>query len=353
MYTALYDERACGDLVAARRVRTSFLQKIPLAHRVFRVLAPLYPAAFESFDLSAYDLIVSSTTSWAKGVRVPTDAVHVCYINTPSRFLFAYEHYVGGFGLGRFAKPLISSLAAWDRRAALRPTAFIANSRNVADRVRAYYGRNAFVLPCPVDVERFQAARVSGGGDYFLVLSRLLQYKHVDRAIDAARLAGVRLLIAGEGPALRALQGRARGTTSELLGYVPDSQVAGLVAGARAVIVPGEEDFGLVPIEAAAAGRPAIALRRGGALETIVDGVTGTFFDEPSAVSLAAALRAFDPDYFDPNRLRAHAEQFSPGRFITRLRALVDEIVQHRKDRARGPVAETGRPASDAESAQA
>jgi len=317
-------------------VHTSFLQHLPFANRNFRALAPLYPAAFESFDLRAYHLVVSSTTAWAKGVRTAPDAVHVCYINTPSRFVFAYDRYVGGFGIRALARPVVAWLSDWDFKAAHRPTAFIANSHNVAARVRRYYGRDAFVLPCPVDVERFSIGR--GSGDYYLVLSRLLPYKNIDRAIDAANLAGVRLLVAGEGPALEALRRHARGTTTEMLGFVPDAQIAALVGEARAVIVPGEEDFGLVPLEAAAAGRPAIALRSGGALETIDEGVTGVFFDEPNAESLAAILRAFEPERFDAQRLRGHAEQFAPPMFIARLRALVGEIAQRTQDSARGVV---------------
>ena len=351
MYTALYDERLCGDFVAANRVHTSFLQHVPLGNRVFRALAPFYPAAFESFDLSAYNLVVSSTTAWAKGVRTAPGAVHVCYINTPSRFLFAYDRYVGGFGMRTIARPLIASLAAWDRRAALRPTAFIANSRNVAERVRRYYGREAFVLPCPADVDRFTLG--SGEGDYFLVLSRLLPYKAIDRAIDAAALAGVKLRVAGSGPALEALRAHARGTTTEVLGYVPDEQINALVGAARAVIVPGEEDFGLVPLEAAAAGRPAIALRAGGALETIQSGVTGVFFDEPNADSLAQVLKEFEPSRFDSHRLRAHAEQFSPARFIGRLRAMVGEIAQRSENGARRFIAPSEAESSDSERAQA
>lgn len=349
MYTALYDAGACGDFVAASRVRASFLQHVPLGRRYFRALAPLYPAVFEAFDLSGYDLIVSSTTAWAKGVIVPPGAVHVCYINTPSRFLFEYDRYVGGLGVGKLAKPVISMLAEWDRRAAMRPTAFIANSRNVAERVRMHYGRDAFVLPCPVDVDRFSVA--GGEGEYFLVISRLLPYKSIDVAIDAARIAGVRLLIAGEGPMLETLRRRAQGSSAEVLGWVPDAKISSLIAAAKAVIVPGEEDFGLVPLEAASCGRPAIALRRGGALETIRDGVTGEFFDRPDAESLASALRTFDARRYDALQLRAHAEQFAPEKFIERLRALIGEIVQHGEDGARRGISSGTIPASGAERA--
>src|SRR5208283_2320429 len=152
VYTALYDERATGDLVSPERVHVSGLARIPFANRAFRALAPLYPRAFESFDFSAYDTIVSSTTAWAKGVIVPPGAVHVCYINTVSRFAFSYDEYVGGLGrrtVSRLARPAIERLVAWDKKAAMRPTRFVANSRNVADRVLRYYGRESDVLHCP------------------------------------------------------------------------------------------------------------------------------------------------------------------------------------------------------------
>jgi glycosyltransferase involved in cell wall biosynthesis len=319
IYTALYDERVLGDLFPSDRVRQSYLCAMPHASRYFRALAPFYPSAFERFDLSGFDTIVSSTTAWAKGVRVPPAAVHVCYINTVSRFAFAREEYVP-----RFARSLISSLVKWDKEAAKRPTRFVANSRNVAERIRTYYGRDSDVLHCPVDIDRFTIG--SGGGDYFIVASRLLPYKRIELAIEAASLADVPLIVTGIGPAESSLRKLARGTTTTLYGYVSDTELNELMGNARAAIVPGEEDFGLVPLEAAAAGRATIAYRRGGALETIVEGETGLFFDEPSAESLAAAMRDFDPSRFDAQRLRAHAEKFSPPQFINRLKAIVDRV---------------------------
>ncbi|MDB5042474.1 MAG: glycosyl transferase, group 1 [Candidatus Eremiobacteraeota bacterium] len=322
VYTALYDERAVGDLVPRARVRTSFLQRFPMRERAFRLYAPLYPRAFESFDLSAYDVVVSSTTAWAKGVLVRPDAVHVCYINTVSRFLFDAQRYVGGFGIGSFAGPMLRRLAAWDVRAAQRPTRFVANSRNVADRVLRWYGRVADVLPCPVDVDRFTPG--AGNGSYYVVVSRLLPYKRVDLAIAACAIAGVPLHVIGTGPDERRLKALAVGTATTFHGTVDDAGRNALVGDARAAILPGEEDFGLVPLEAAAAGRPTIAYAAGGALETIVDGETGTFFARPDPRDLAAALRGFDPSAYDPARLRAHAERFRPERFIARLREIVD-----------------------------
>ena len=319
IYTALYDEGIVGDLFAPRRVRRSDLARIPFANRYFRALAPLYPRAFESFDLSGFDAIISSTTSWAKGVPVPPGAIHVCYINTVSRFAFARDEYVP-----RYARPFVARLIAWDRRAAQRPTRFVANSRNVAERIQKFYGRDSDVLHCPVDLARFSVG--SGNGDYFIVASRLLPYKRIDLAIEAASLANVPLLVAGTGPDQARLKSIAKGTTTTMLGFVTDARLNELVGNARAAVVPGEEDFGLVPLEAAAAGRPAIAYRAGGALETIVEGETGVFFDHPSAESLAAAIRAFEAARFDAARLRAHAEQFSPSQFIEKLRSIVERV---------------------------
>lgn len=323
MYTALYDARSVGDLVPPDRVRTSFVQRLPLRRALFRAYAPLYPRAFEAFDLSAYDVVVSSTTAWAKGVRVRPGAVHVCYINTVSRFVFDAQRYVGGFSAGALARPLLRGLRDWDVRAARRPTRFVANSRNVAERVRRWYGRDADVLPCPVDVDRFTVG--DGTGGYYVVVSRLLAYKRVDLAIAACAIAGVPLHVVGEGPDEARLRALALGTDTTFHGAVDDAARNAIVGAARAAILPGEEDFGLVPLEAAAAGRPTIAYAAGGALETIVEGTTGAFFDAPDPRALAAALRAFDPSRYAAAELRAHAERFAPPRFVARLRAIVEE----------------------------
>jgi glycosyltransferase involved in cell wall biosynthesis len=323
VYTSIYSD-ALDDLVPRARVRTSFLQRVPLRERAFRALAPLYPLAFESFDLRGFDTIVSSTTAWAKGVRVPPGTVHVSYINTVSRFVFDAERYVGGFRAGTLARPLVAALADWDRRAAQRPTRFIANSRNVAERVRRYYERDADVLPCPVDVDRFTLG--AGRGDYAIVVSRLLPYKRVDVAIDGCARAGIPLQIVGSGPDEPRLRALARGTATTFHGYLDDAAVNALVGDARVALLPGEEDFGLVPLEANAAGTPALALDAGGARETIVEGETGAFFAAPTGVALGAALARFDRARFDPQRLRAHAETFAPPRFIERLRAIVERV---------------------------
>jgi glycosyltransferase involved in cell wall biosynthesis len=335
VFTALYDERAVGDLIPKERVRASKLARIPGANRNFRYLAPLYPRAFEEFDLREYDLIVSSTSAWAKGVRVRPDAVHVCFIHTVSRFLFDYNQYLGALRQAQgdkipnwLVRWVTDGLVRWDLEAAKRPTRYVANSITVQERVREYYRRDADVLHSPADVDRFTIG--NGSGDYFFVAARLLPYKRVDLAIDAAQRAGVKLLVAGDGPAMPQLRERARSTTTTLLGFVDDATVNQLMGNAIAAIVPGEEDLGLVPIEAAAAGRPTIAFRAGGARETVIEGETGAFFDEASAAALEDVIRRFDPRRYDPQRLRAHAETFSPKRFIERFQAIVEQTITMR-----------------------
>ena len=310
-------------------MHTSWLAALPGANRYFRYLAPFYPRAFESFDLREYDTVLSSSSAWAKGVVVAPGAAHICYIHTVSRFVFAYDEYLGGFGMRTLARPLVDRLIGWDRKAAQRPDAYIANSHVVAERVRRYYGRDAQVVRPPVDLDRFSLG--AGSGEYFLVVSRLLPYKRIDRAIVAAKLAGVKLLVAGAGPAEDALRGLARDSTTTLLGYVDDARVNELMGNARAVILPGEEDYGLVPLEAAATGRPTIALRAGGACESIIEGQTGLFFDEPTPQSLADAIRGLDSHTFDATRLREHAQRFGPERFIEQVSAIVERVRRQKR----------------------
>ena len=255
--------------------------------------------------------------------------MHVCYINTKdSRFVFDEGRYVGSPArAAHCARPLVHALAAVGRRArAQLPTRFVANSRNVADRIRRYYGRDADVLAVPGRRRSVYTWAPAAADCVRRIVSRLLTYKEIDRAIRACARAGVALHVAGSGPHEGALRALAAGTRTTFHGYLDDAAVNALVGDARAVILPGEEDFGLVPLEAAAAGTPTIALRAGGALETIVEGETGAFFDAANDDALAAALGAFDRARFDAPRLRAHAETFAPPRFIARLQQLVDAV---------------------------
>ncbi len=292
----------------------------------FRWYAPFYPNAFERFDFTGYDAIVSSSSAWAKGIRVPAGCVHLCYLHSVSRFLFDYDAYVGGLGVGILARPLVAALQRWDLRAAQRPTEMLANSATTARRALQYYGRTLEVLHPPVDTERFAQRR--DPREAFLVVARMLPYKRIDLAIDAARIANAPLRIVGDGPMRAALERRAQGAPVTFLGELGDHAIADELAHARAVIVPGIEDFGLMPLEAAASGTPSIAYRGGGATESIIEGRTGSFFDRPEAEDLAAAFLRFDARAFDEEQLRAHAADFSNRAFVekirTRLGALLD-----------------------------
>ena len=332
VYTSLYDRDAMGPSFEKLDIRTTWLQKVPGAAKRFRAMLPLYPRAFESLDLSGYDLVISSTTSFAKGVRVAPGALHVSYVNTPTRFLWYPEEYA--FEIAPpIARPALRAalprLKRWDYAAAQRPHRLVANSRNVAERIRQCYGRSADVVPCPVDVERFSPA--DDVGDYYLVVARLLPYKRVGLAIEACNALRARLAIVGTGPDEARLQHMA-GPTIAFAGTVGDGERRRLFAQARAVIVPGVEDFGLVALEAAASGRPTIAFGAGGSLETVVEGETGSFFRDATPDSLAGAMRAFVPESFSRARLLAHATQFSPDCFRERMLALIERYLEERRN---------------------
>lgn len=325
IYTSIYDREPFDGAFDSFDVRTTWLQKIPFASGSFRALLPLYPRAFEALDLSEFDLVISSTSSFAKGVRVRNGAVHVSYIHTPTRFLWRQEEYA--FDVAPFwARPMLAavlpSLKRWDYAAAQSPTHVIANSQNVAERISVCYGRSSDVVHCPADVEAFSPVSAAQLGAYYLVATRMLRYKRVHLAIEACREIGAPLVIIGSGPDERRLRALA-GPSVRFTGRVTDAARASLFACARAVIVPGEEDFGLVPVEAAAAGRPTVAYGAGGALETVIEGVTGVFFREPTGAALAQTLRALDPMAFDVGAMHAHAETFSVARFREKLAALL------------------------------
>jgi len=324
VYTSIFTPGAFAGAFDGIDVRTTWLSRLPGAGRNFRALLPLYPRAFESIDLSSFDLVVSSTTSFAKGVRVGPSTMHVCYMNTPSRFLWRQDEYSTDV-VPWAARPLfalaVPGLRRWDLAAAQRPFRIVANSANVAARIRQIYGRESDVQHCPVALDGF--APLSEIDDYYLVASRLLPYKRVDLAIEAANALRVPLVVMGDGPDEARLRAAA-GPTVRFTGRVGDVERRRLFARARALIVPGVEDFGLVPIEAAASGRPTVAYASGGALETVVEGETGVYFREPTSKALAAALHSLSPDSFHASTLAAHAQSFSPGRFRSGLRSLIE-----------------------------
>jgi glycosyltransferase involved in cell wall biosynthesis len=345
IYTALHDPRRLPDSFADLPVRTSWLQRVPRARARHRSLLPAMPFAFRSFDLRGYDVVLSSSHACAHGVRVPAGAVHVCYCHTPMRYAWDQQPtYLAA--LPAVARPAaqmaLAALRAWDRAAAQRVDHYIANSQNVAARIRAHYGREATVIYPPVDTEFFTPARSAQSTqsrtlrvdrvdredreDYYLVVSRLVPYKRVDLAVLACTQLGLPLVVVGDGPERARLDAMA-GPTVRFAGEVDDDSLRGFYRGCRALIFPGEEDFGIVPVEAQSCGRPVIGFARGGLRETVVPGRTGTLFPAQSIESLRSALGAFDPGRFDPQAIRAHAGQFSRPRFQQAIAAFVERVV--------------------------
>jgi glycosyltransferase involved in cell wall biosynthesis len=270
--------------------------------------------------------VISNKSAFCHGVRTPAKTVHICYCLTPTRFLWDYHNYVRHERVHPLARallsPLLRSLRSWDKAAADRVDHFVAISEGVRQRIEKFYRRDAVVIHPPVDVERF----VPRGprGEYFLVVSRLIPYKRIDVAVQAFGQLGLPLKVVGDGRDRRRLEAMASPNV-QFLGRLPDRQVEQLLSGCRAFVFPGEEDFGIAPLEAQAAGRPVIAYAAGGALETVVEGVTGLFFREQTPESLAEAVARFDDADFDSAAIRRHAEGFDKGKFKTKLSAFVDE----------------------------
>jgi glycosyltransferase involved in cell wall biosynthesis len=320
-----------GPPISSRRIRTSIVQRLPAPGRWYRHYLPLFPTAVEGFDLDEVDLIISTSHCAAKAV-VPTGrALHICYCHSPMRY--AWDQFDAYFGPSRMgavgsalARPVLAWLAHWDRTTVSRVTAFVANSRFVAERIARYYNREASVLYPPVDTHFFTPGEADSPQPYFLVVSALVPYKRLDVAIQAAAQVGVPLKIVGTGPDLPRLQAMAAGS-AEWLGAVDADSLRDLYRSARALVLPAEEDFGIAPVEAMACGRPVIALKRGGAAETVVHGRTGLLVDAQTASAFADAMRALDDLEAAPAQLAAHAATFSRARFEDGLRAVLTQAI--------------------------
>jgi glycosyltransferase involved in cell wall biosynthesis len=312
-------------------IKTSWMQYLPMLRRFFRHYFLLYPLAVESVNLSKYDLIVSSCFGYAKGVRKRRDAIHVCYCHTPMRWVWRYADYSERAGFSLLARKLLPLLLAglkrWDLRASRQPDYFIANSQVVAERIKKIYGRESIVIPPPIDVSRFQidSSAFVEPQDYYLILSRLVPYKRIDLAVEACTRMGRALVVIGDGPDRARLE-KLAGSGVRFVGRQSDEAVADYAANCLALIFPGEEDFGMTPLEINAAGRPVIAFRGGGAVETVVDGVTGVFFDEPNSSSLAQAINDFETRTWNAAELRAHASRFDRTVFAARLLEFLGQV---------------------------
>lgn len=329
IHTLHYDPRAIADFFHDRRIETSFLDRLPGSRRYFKWYLPLMPTAFESFDLSAYDVVLSSSSALSKGVICHPHQLHISYCHTPTRYLWSDTHeYLEKLPQRRRVRlvlpMLLSRLRMWDYQAAQRVDHFIANSRWVAGRIKKYYGRDSHVIYPPVHTGYFRVG--DGRSGSYIIVSRLRPYKKVDLAIEACNRLKLPLTIVGKGEDEARLRAMA-GPTIMFRGYASEAEKRELLADAIAFIHPQEEDFGITAVEAMASGRPVIAFRRGGACETVVEGMTGVFFDEQSWEGVADAILRFRQRVtaFDPQAIRHHAEQFDAEVFRERIRTYIHQ----------------------------
>lgn len=323
IHTLFYEKGKVSPIIAAHPIQTSFLQNIPGIFRRYRSFLPLYTTAIAQMRPNA-DLIISSSHCVAKGIPKPEGAKHVCYCFTPMRYAWGFfDDYFGERAalVRSLARWLMPRLRRWDLERSRDVDRFIAISEHVRRRIRDHYGREAALVYPPVDTDFY----TPGGevGEHYLVVSALVPYKRVDIAIAAAARAGRKLIVIGDGPERARLE-RAAGPDVRFLGWLSNEDLRSHYRQARALLFPGEEDFGIVPVEAQACGRPVIAYRKGGALETVLDGRTGVFFDALDAEALAAAITRLESMTLDPDAARQNAERFSRERFRREIREAIE-----------------------------
>ncbi|MFZ6035935.1 MAG: glycosyltransferase [Patescibacteria group bacterium] len=335
MYTLIYDADKTNHVFDNTTIKESFIARFPFARKKFRWYLPMMVPATESYALNGYDVVLSDSSGLAKGVITSPRSLHICYCHTPTRYLWSDHNEIidkleRNKLVGRLSLLYRSYLRVWDRQAADRVDVFIANSQFVAKRIKKYYQRESIVIPPPVLTDLFQISPTVE--DYYLIVSRLRPYKRVDLAIRAFNKLGLPLYIIGDGEEEERLRAMA-GPTIRFLGYVSDEKKRTYMARCKALIHPQEEDFGITPVEAMAAGRPVIAYGVGGALETVVSGKTGVLFDEQSWEALADTVIHFKSDAFDPAAIRQHARQFDIERFKERISEVVTKTWQEYKNR--------------------
>jgi len=325
VYTSIYSPAAMPAAFRQWPIRTTWMDRLPAIHRRHQPYLLLYPLAFGGLHLDGYDLVISNKSAFCHGIKTSPGTRHLCYCLTPTRFVWDYDAYVGQEEASPLARalvrPFLGALRRWELASAGRVDTFLSISREVQARVHRIYGRESAILHPPVGTSRFAPA--DGHDDYFLIVSRLVPYKRIDLAVQAFTDLNLPLWIAGTGRDLARLRSLA-GSSIRFLGRVPDEELSGLLARCRAFVFPGMEDFGIAPVEAMAAGRPVIAYAGGGALETVVEGVTGTFFDQRTSASLAEAVRRFEASAYDPAAIRAHAQKFDVSVFKAGMRAAIE-----------------------------
>lgn len=333
IYTSIYNEEKMREF-KGKDVRQSFIGKLLFAKKKHQMYITLMPYAFEGMDLDEYDLVISSSHACAKGVITSPDTVHVCYCHSPTRYCWDGSHaYVKNYGWYKwpfkfYIDRKISQLRKWDRLAAERVDHFIANSKFVAGRIEKYYDRESEVIYPPVDIENFEMSKQPG--QYYLALGRLIPYKRFDLLVDTFNSLGLPLYIIGDGKEFASLKAKAADNV-KMLGFVPEGTLRNYYANARAFLFPQKEDFGITAIEAMAAGKPVIAYKAGGALETVKDGKTGIFFEEQTIGSLSEAVKKCEKmlkdGKFDPKVIRKHAETFSKERFKKEMVKFLESVL--------------------------
>lgn len=325
IYTSMYDPDAMPAAYRTWDIRTSFMQRLPFVTTRHQSYLMAYPIAFESFDLGAYDVVISNSSAFCKGVITGPNTLHISYCLTPMRWVWRYRDYVDRERLGGFTRmilpPLIHYLRLWDVSTSARVDRFVSISTAVAARIQKYYRRDSEIIYPPVDCHQFGPTRPPG--DYYLSGGRLTPYQRKDLIVDAFRDLGLPVKIVGDGRDRARLEARAS-SNIEFVGRVDDETLRELYANCRAYLFPAEEDFGIMPVEAQAAGRPVVAYAAGGALDTVVDGETGVYFHDQTPSSLAAAVERFERMTFDPERIRRNAERFSAQIFRDRFASYVE-----------------------------
>jgi glycosyltransferase involved in cell wall biosynthesis len=325
--TVVFPEKL-SPYMRTRRITDTVFRRIPGLRKYYRHFFFLYPIAARSLDLSDYDVVISSCCGFGKMVTSRKDALHICYCHTPTRWIWRFDDYAERENFSPLIRSLlkmvISLFKGLDRRASNNPDFFLANSTTVAQRIRSYYNRESLVLFPPVDCQRFTVSHCSEPS--YLIVSRLLSYKRIDLAIEACERIGRRLIVVGDGPDRRRLESLC-GPHTKLMGRLSDADVALHMSQCQALLFPGEEDFGLTPLEANAAGKPCIAYAKGGTLDTIIDGVTGVLFAEASAESIAEAIIRSESTKWTPELLRCHAERFDTAVFAEKFVEFVSRSV--------------------------